>query len=46
MRDEVAVRKSAMPPSANTDKVLIRNLNFYYGQTHALKGVNLNLYRG
>ena len=46
MRDEVAVRKSAMPPSPNTDKVLIRNLNFYYDQTHALKGVNLNLYAG
>jgi phosphate transport system ATP-binding protein len=26
--------------------VVIRNLNFYYGQTHALKGVNLNLYKG
>src|SRR5664279_2831788 len=46
MRDEVAARKSAMPPSANKDKVLIRNLNFYYGQTHALKGVNLNLLAG
>ena len=44
MRDEVAAQKAAKPPSAN--KVLIRNLNFYYGQTHALKGVNLNLYKG
>ena len=32
MRDEVAAQK---PPSANKDKVLIRGLNFYYGQTHA-----------
>src|SRR5664279_4585855 len=46
MRDEVAARKSAMPPSANKDKVLIRNLNFYYGQTRALKDVSLNLYKG
>ena len=43
MRDEVAAQK---PPSANKDKVLIRGLNFYYGQTQALKGVNLDLYEG
>ena len=46
MRDEVAAQKPAKPPSANRDKVLIRDLNFYYGQTHALKGVNLNLFSG
>ena len=46
MRDEVAAQKAAKPPSANKDKVLIRDLNFYYGQTHALKGVNLNLLQG
>jgi phosphate transport system ATP-binding protein len=46
MRDEVAAQKPAKPPSANTDKVQIRDLNFYYGQTHALKGVNLNLFSG
>ena len=46
MRDEVAAQKPAKPPGANKDKVLIRDLNFYYGQTHALKGVNLNLYEG
>ena len=46
MRDEVAARKPAKPPGANKDKVLIRDLNFYYGQTHALKGVNLNLFAG
>jgi phosphate transport system ATP-binding protein len=26
--------------------VVVRNLNFYYGQTHALKNVNLTLYKG
>ena len=46
MRDEVAAQKPAKPPSANRDKVLIRDLNFYYGQTHALKDVNLNLSAG
>ena len=46
MRDEVAAQKAGKPPSANKDKVLIRDLNFYYGQTHALKGVNLNLFAG
>jgi phosphate transport system ATP-binding protein len=46
MRDEVASQKLAKPPSANKDKFLIHDLNFYYGQTHALKGVNLNLFAG
>ena len=46
MRDEVAVQKPAKAPVAETDKVVVRNLNFYYGQTHALKGVNLNLFSG
>jgi phosphate transport system ATP-binding protein len=41
--------QASMPIQAQaveTDKVVIRNLNFYYGQTRALKGVNLNLYKG
>src|ERR1700685_2065650 len=46
MRDEVAAQKLAKPPSANKVKVVVRDLNFYYGQTHALKGVNLNLFAG
>ena len=47
MRDEVDRAETCpKPPSANRDKVLIRDLNFYYGQTHALKGVNLNLFAG
>src|SRR5271170_4866587 len=36
----------AQAPVGETDKVVVRNLDFYYGQTHALKGVNLNLYKG
>jgi phosphate transport system ATP-binding protein len=46
MRDEVSAQKPAKPPSANRDKVTVRGLNFYYGQTHALKEVNLNLFAG
>jgi phosphate transport system ATP-binding protein len=46
MRDEVAEQKPARPPSATKEKVVMRGLNFYYGQTHALKGVSLNLYEG
>jgi len=33
-------------PAAETAKVQVRNLDFYYGQAHALKGVNLNLFSG
>ena len=43
---EVEAQRPSRAPVAETDKVVIRNLNFYYGQTHALKGVNLNLYKG
>jgi phosphate transport system ATP-binding protein len=46
MRDEVAAQKRAKPPSANKVKVVVRDLNFYYGQTHALRNVNLNLFAG
>ena len=34
-------------PSSNatlTEKVSVKNLNFYYGQSHALKNINLPLY--
>src|ERR1700678_1378187 len=43
---KVEAQRPSGAPVAGTDKVVIRNLNFYYGQTHALKGVNLNLYKG
>jgi phosphate transport system ATP-binding protein len=36
----------ARAPVAEMNKVQIRNLNFYYGQAHALKSVNLNLFAG
>jgi phosphate transport system ATP-binding protein len=43
---KVEAQRPSGAPVAETDKVVIRNLNFYYGQTRALKGVNLNLYKG
>jgi len=41
--------QASMPikaPVGETNKVVVRNLNFYYGQAHALKDVSLNLYKG
>jgi phosphate transport system ATP-binding protein len=46
MSGDVQAQNLANAPVAETDKVVIRNLNFYYGATHALKGVNLNLFAG
>jgi phosphate transport system ATP-binding protein len=46
MSSHVQAQTSEKAPAAETNKVVVRNLNFYYGQAHALKGVNLNLYRG
>ena len=34
------------PLAAEKDKVVVRGLNFYYGQTRALKNVSFNLYNG
>jgi phosphate transport system ATP-binding protein len=34
---------AATQASSETLKVTVRNLHFYYGSTHALKGINLNL---
>ncbi len=31
-----------MPPSDGTPRVAIRNLNFFYGETHALKNINID----
>jgi len=33
-------------PNETKDKVVVRDLNFYYGQNHALKGINLVLQEG
>ena len=41
--DEQATKRAA---TATRNKVTVRGLNFYYGETHALKGVNLDLYKG
>jgi phosphate transport system ATP-binding protein len=43
---EVEAERPLRGPVAETNKVVVRNLNFYYGQAHALKGVNLNLLAG
>src|SRR6202522_3540392 len=43
---EVEAERPLRGPVAETNKVGVRNLNFYYGQAHALKGVNLNLLAG
>ncbi|MDE2240688.1 MAG: ATP-binding cassette domain-containing protein, partial [Rhodospirillales bacterium] len=39
--------EAALPPSLNQSesgepRVSIRNLNFYYGQTHALKNISID----
>jgi len=43
---DVEAKRPAKPPVAETEKVQVRKLNFYYGQTHALKDVSLNLFKG
>jgi phosphate transport system ATP-binding protein len=34
---------AATPTKSGAPKVTVRNLHFYYGSTHALKGINLDL---
>jgi phosphate transport system ATP-binding protein len=46
MNNEVQAQKPAKPARANKDKVTVRSLDFYYGDNHALKGVNLSLFEG
>jgi phosphate transport system ATP-binding protein len=47
MSGNVQVQRPAKTSFAGeTDKVVVRNLNFYYGQTRALKDVSFNLYSG
>ena len=46
MSNQVTTQRPAKPASASRDKVVVRGLNFYYGQAHALKEVNLNLIEG
>ncbi len=46
MNETVMSEQSAKRAAAMKQKVAIRGLNFYYGETRALKGVNLDLYDG
>jgi phosphate transport system ATP-binding protein len=46
MIDEVRAEKPAKPAAVHKEKVVVRGLNFFYTQTHALKGVSLNLFEG
>jgi phosphate transport system ATP-binding protein len=46
MTDQIAPQKPAKAPNASKNKITVRGLNFYYGQSRALKEVNLNLYEG
>ena len=46
MSNQLTTQRPARPADANRDKVVVRGLNFYYGQAHALKEVNLTLIEG
>ncbi len=46
MPNDVQVEKPAKAAAAAKEKVVVRDLNFYYGQTHALKDVSLSLLEG
>ena len=46
MNNEVSTPRPAKPASATKDKIVMRGLNFYYGQSHALKEINMSLYEG
>jgi phosphate transport system ATP-binding protein len=42
VKAEMPLREAAV----QKEKVVVRSLDFFYGQTHALKGVSLNLFEG
>ena len=46
MSNEVTAQAPLKSAAVNREKVVMRGLNFYYGKTHALKGVDLSLYEG
>jgi phosphate transport system ATP-binding protein len=46
MSNEVQAQKPAKGANVHKDKVVVRGLNFYYGENHALKEVNMNLLEG
>ena len=43
---DVEAQRRSRAPLVEKNKVVVRNLNFYYGQTRALKDVSLNLLEG
>ena len=46
MINDVTAQAPLKQAAATKEKIVTRNLNFYYGKTHALKGVDLSLYEG
>ena len=46
MVEDVKAQTPAKQAAVNKEKVVVRGLEFFYGQTHALKGVSLNLFEG
>ncbi|HEY5206732.1 MAG TPA: phosphate ABC transporter ATP-binding protein PstB [Roseiarcus sp.] len=46
MSSHVRASMPIQPQPVETAKVQVRNLDFYYGQTRALKDVSFNLYKG
>ena len=46
MNENVMSEQPITRPAGTQTKVAIRGLNFYYGETHALKNVELSLYDG
>ena len=46
MNNDVTAPDPLKPAAATREKVAIRNLNFYYGNVHALKNIDLSLYEG
>ena len=43
---QLTAEKPARPAGASKDKITVRGLNFYYGQSRALKEVSLGLFEG
>jgi len=46
MNEAMQTAVVANPAEGLNEKVVVRDLNFYYGQSHALKNVTLSLYAG
>ena len=46
MSNEVSALRPAKAANTGKDKIVMRGLNFYYGQSHALKEINMSLYEG